>query len=311
MTQKIGRREFLKGGAAFGAAAVFGSIPVNPRQTPAKSGGPDLAVAKGADSFAITSKALEALGGIKAFVPKGSSVGLVINAPTWWKRPGSHTHPEVVLAVILACQEAGAKDIQYLIDPAADFWSKTQLSAKYKAELGAVKKCSGNFVGKDVPQGRSLKKTKLIKEFLDCDVVINLPIIKHHVGVNMSGNLKNLMGVNDTSSNNFFHSGSGSKTEYGDVPFLSQCIADLNTLRRPALCVADATEFLLTNGPEGPGELRRLQTVVAGVDPVAVDSYGAAFVNLKAAEVLMIKKSAEAGIGRYDVEKLNVRQIAV
>lgn len=311
MNSKIARREFLKGGAAFGAAAAFGGLPLNPWQASAKAAVPDLAVVKGADPFAITSKALEALGGMKAFVPKGSSVGLLINAPSWWKKPGSHTHPEVVLAVILACQEAGAKAIHYLIDPAGGYWAESRFSAKYKDEIGAVKKCSGSFVDKDVPRGRSLKKTKLIKEFLDCDVFINLPIIKHHVGVNMSGNLKNLMGINDSRSNNFFHSGSGAKSEYGDVPFLAQCVADLNTLRRPALCVADATEFLLTNGPAGPGELRRLQTVVAGTDPVAVDAYSAPFVNLKAADVLMIGKSAEAGAGRFDIEKLNIRQMTV
>jgi hypothetical protein len=75
------------------------------------------------------------------------------------------------------------------------------------------------------------------------------------------------MGVNANASNQFFHAGSGAKSEYADVPFLAQCVADLNTLRKPDLCVADATEFLLTNGPAGPGELRRLDKVILGTDP--------------------------------------------
>ena len=127
----------------------------------------------------------------------------------------------------------------------------------------------------------------------------------------MSGNLKNLMGVNDSASNQFFHAGSGAKGEYDDIPFLAQCVADLNTLRKPDLCVADATEFLLTNGPQGPGELRKLGKVILGTDPVAVDAYGAPLVNLKAADVLMITKSVEWGLGRMDVAKLAVEQLTV
>ncbi len=127
----------------------------------------------------------------------------------------------------------------------------------------------------------------------------------------MSGNLKNLMGVNTNASNQFFHAGSGAKGEYDDVPFLAQCIADLNTLRRPDLCVADATEFLLTNGPAGPGELRRLNKVVLGTDPVAVDAYCAPFVGLEAASVLMIARSAEWGLGQMDVTRLAIEQLTV
>jgi len=151
----------------------------------------------------------------------------------------------------------------------------------------------------------------VVKEFLDCDVLVNLPIVKNHVGVGMSGNLKNLMGANAGASNQFFHAGSGAKGEYDDVPFLAQCIADLNTLRKPDLCVSDATEFLLTNGPAGPGELRKLDKVVLGADPVAADAYCAPFVNLKAADVLMIVKAVEWGLGRMDVDKLAVEELKV
>jgi len=241
----------------------------------------------------------------------GAKVGLLVNAPSWWTRPGSHTHPDLTLAVIVAALAAGAKEIQYLIDPLAPYWKRSALAAKYAAETGAVKKCSGQFIAKDVARNKALKTTKVVKEFLDCDVFVNLPIIKHHVGVGMSGCLKNLMGVNDNASNQFFHNGSGAKGEYDDIPFLAQCVADLNTLRRPDLCVADATEFLLTNGPAGPGELRKLDKVILGTDPVAVDAFGAPMVDLKAADVLMITRSADWGLGRMDVTKLAVELLTV
>lgn len=306
------RRDFVRSGVVLGTAALAGGLKGQRQPDPKapRASSPDLAVVTGTDRMLAVTKGLEAMGGMKRFVKPGSSVGLLINAPSWWTRPGSHTHPDLTLAVILAALEAGAKEIQYLIDPLASYWKRAPLAAKYEQEIGAVKKCSGNFVEKEVVRNKALKKTSVVREFLDCDVLINLPIIKNHVGVGMSGNLKNLMGANANASNQFFHAGSGAKGEYDDVPFLAQCIADMNTLRKPDLCVADATEFLLTNGPAGPGELRRLDKVVLGTDPVAVDAYSAPFVELKAADVLMITKSAEWGLGRVDVSKLKIKEIA-
>ena len=311
MSTGIKRREFVRSGLVLGTAALAGGLrgQRQPDKNAKRLASPDLAVVTGADRFAAVNTGLEALGGMTRFVRPGAIVGLLINAPAWWKRPGSHTHPDLTLAVVVAALAAGAKEIHYLIDPLAGYWKRSALAAKYEKEIGAVRECSGNYVEKDVARNKTLKKTSVVKEFLDCDVLVNLPIIKNHVGVGMSGNLKNLMGVNTNASNNFFHAGSGAKGEYDDIPFLSQCIADLNTLRKPDLCVADATEFLLTNGPAGPGELRKLDKVILGTDPVAVDAYGAPFVNLKAADVLMITKSVEWGLGRMDVDKLAVEEL--
>jgi len=310
MSKTIKRREFMKSGAMLGTAALAGGLlttrPAGGQTLPP----PDLAVVTGTDRVAAVNKGLAALGGMGKFVKTGSSVGLLINAPSWWTRPGSHTHPDITLAVILAALESGAKEVRYLIDPLADYWKRAPLAAKYEQEIRSVKKCSGNYVETPVAKNKALKKTSVVREFLDCDVLINLPIIKNHVGVGMSGNLKNLMGANANASNQFFHAGSGAKGEYDDVPFLAQCVADMNTLRKPDLCVADATEFLLTNGPAGPGELRKLGKVILGTDPVAVDAFGAPFVDLKASDVLMITKSAEWGLGQLDVSKLKIREIS-
>ena len=311
MSKTIKRREFMKSGAVLGTAALAGGLLDARSLTGQTPPPPDLAVVTGADRMVAVTKGLEAIGGMKRFVKPGSTVGLIVNAPAWWKNPGSHTHPDLTLAVILAALEAGAKEIQYLIDPLTDYWKRAPLASKYAKEIASVKKCSANYVETSVAKSKALKKTSVVKEFLDCDVLINLPIIKNHVGVGMSGNLKNLMGANSNASNQFFHAGSGAKSEYGDVPFLAQCIADMNTLRKPDLCVADATEFLLTNGPAGPGELRKLGKVILGTDPVAVDAYGAPFVDLKASEVLMISKSAEWGLGQPDVSKLKIKEISV
>jgi uncharacterized protein (DUF362 family) len=106
-----------------------------------------------------------------------------------------------------------------------------------------------------VPQGKSLKKADIAKGLLDCDVLINVPIAKDHNGVRFTGTLKNMMGATSRSTNQFFHSGSGAAGFYDDVEFLSQCIVDVNSLRKPDLCIVDATQMITTNGPQGPGKV--------------------------------------------------------
>ena len=81
------------------------------------------------------------------------------------------------------------------------------------------------------------------------------------------------------------------------VAHLEQLIVDLNKALKPALNVVDATEFIVTNGPFGPGELLKPRKVVAGTDPVAVDAYCA---SLWACGPRTSSRSAGLGAGSED-----------
>ena len=133
-------------------------------------------------------------------------------------------------------------------------------------------------------------------------------MIKDHSGTNITCNLKNMMGANSNATNQFFHKGSGSKTAYGDVSFLSQCIADMNTLISPALCVVDAGEVLTTNGPAGPGKVKKINKVIAGVNPVSVDSYCSTLLGLKPGDVKMISMAQKLKLGNADLTKLKIKE---
>ncbi len=309
MAKETDRRNFLKSGAAIATAVLIGKTGTGTlahaaQKTPAY----DIVDVKGSDRFKNTQKALSLLGGMKKFIPANGSIGLLANSPSWWKNPGSYTHPDITLAVILMCMEAGAKEIHFLQDPAKDYWQKTPLGKTHQKKIDTVIKCSQNFIEKQIPKGKSLKKVKIVKDLFDCDAYINLPIIKNHTGTNMTCALKNLMGANSNGSNQFFHKGSGATEDYGDVEFLSQCIADLNTLKKPVLCVVDASEVLLTNGPAGPGKISKLNKVVAGADPVAIDAYCAGLIGLNPKDIIMIGKAHAHGLGEKDLKKKKIKQ---
>lgn len=311
MKSKMDRRDFLKSGSLLGTAALIGGPFAGKLFSDSISGNFKITSVKSSNRFNSTVKAIELLGGMKKFIPNKGKVGLLINAPEWFRKPGSFVHPDIVLAIVNMCLEAGSGEIAYLIDPPGDYYNRTDLKKKYSKEINGIKKCSGNYIHKDIPKGKSLKKVEIIKELFECDVIINVPIIKHHVGTHISCSLKNMMGANTSSSNRFFHHGSGARGGYDDINFLSQCIADLNTLRKPDLCIMDATVFLETGGPAGPGRLKRINRVVAGTDPVAVDSYCSGFLGHKPGSIKMIKMAHDSGIGDMFYSKKDIKVVSI
>ena len=137
-----------------------------------------------------------------------------------------------------------------------------------------------------VPRPGPVGDLVVVESVLDeCDVFINLPIFKDHIGSRFTGSLKNYMGASHPTDNRLFHP----TFEGEDLLRMEQCIADLNTVvRKPDLIVADAMTILTSKGPFGPGDIAKPQKVIAGIDRVALDSYGATLLGLEGKDVKMI-----------------------
>ncbi len=118
------------------------------------------------------------------------------------------------------------------------------------------------------------------------------------------------MGLNYSVNNRTFHT-KGWQTVPSDIQFLDQCIADLNMIIKPTLNIVDATEFIITNGPMGPGKVTKPQKIVAGLDRVAVDSYCCTLWGLKAEDIFTIKAAYAHGLGQMDLSKVNVKEVSV
>ena len=156
-----------------------------------------------------------------------------------------------------------------------------------------------------IPKGILLKEAEIIKEYFDFDVFIIVPIFKHHVDTVVSCTMKNLMGLNSYRSNRKFHI-EETDQKIDTFEYLAQCIADLNTVIVPTLNVVDATEFIVTNGPMGPGKIIKPRKIVAGVDRIAVDVYCISLLNKKVKDVIKISKGYEHGLGEMDISKVQV-----
>lgn len=309
------RRGFLKAGFGFGLASAFGFPGFGPGGGRAPVSGPGpvdgIAVGAGPDYEKAALQAVDLLGGMERFVPKGSSVAVLANAQS--RHPGTFTSPRVLRAVLRMARSAGAARVDCLTWLGEKNWRDCGLAAVV-AEEGAtlvlVPRTDENFEKVPVPRGTALKEAWIMKEALRRDVLIDVPVTKDHAGNRFTGSLKNLMGLNAPASNRTFHKENWT-TDVSAIEHLDRSIADLNTVVTPALCVVDATEFIVTNGPFGPGELRRPEKVVAGTDRVAIDAYCASLWGLEAKEIGTIRYAFEHGLGEIDLAKVRIHGAAV
>jgi uncharacterized protein (DUF362 family) len=298
------RRDFLKTASTGLAVGLVG------RAVPASAAPEhDLAVVSG-DPAAATRKAVEALGGMSRFVRKGQRVVLKPNM-SFATGPdrASNTHPALVRAVAELCLEAGAAQVMVLDNPL----QSPELCLRRAGVADACKGLRNTYVQMvtdrkfyreiPIPQGKVLDRVEVIREVLDSQVLICLPQAKSHSNTGVSMGIKGLMGlIWDRWS---FHS------RYN----INEALADLATVLRPKLTVLDATRALTTGGPGGPGEVVKPNLVVAGVDPVAVDSFGVGVApwygqQFKGRQVEHLLAASQRGLGKIDVDGLNILKVS-
>ena len=308
MSRKIGRRDFIKTGAGAGLGLVMGNVLMASPGAAAKAKAPLIGVGIGEDYRQAAVTAVELAGGIKKFVPKGSRVALLPNVQS--RHPGSFTKPEILRSVIRLCKKAGAREINCLSWQTVKQWEDTGLKAVIEAEGAGLKlfeKDEALFKPVAVPGGVALKEARVLAALYEHDLFINMPITKDHAGNKFTGTMKNLMGLNSPANNRTFHR-TNWKTDPDDIAHLDQSIVDLNKAVRPALNVVDATEFIVSNGPFGPGQLFRPEKVVAGTDRVAIDAYCASLWALRPMDIVQIKLGAEQGLGQIDLDKVVLKE---
>jgi len=298
------RRQFIKGSLVLMAApgTVIGPFSAQGADT---SGAkvPDLAVSEGGDPFAITVSCIERLGGMSAFVKRGDRVLLKPNIG-WDRRveQGANTHPEVVRAVGEMCLEEGAGKVTILDRTCNDARRSYRTSGMQDMVKGLSDKRinldfvrDNRFLKTEIPRGVVIKKWPLYEEALNADIIINIPVAKHHSISRLTLGMKNLMGLMG-GNRGLFHSGIGQK------------LADLTSVLDPGLTVLDATRILVRNGPTGGRleDVKILNRVAASSDPVALDAYGATLFGVAPGDLSFITAAYRMGLGEMDLKKVRI-----
>jgi uncharacterized protein (DUF362 family) len=296
------RREFLKSSFLFIAGLSFSNLLKGKRNISfAENKESEIFVGKGENFEEVTINVIEKMGGIVKFVKKGEKVVIKPNI-AWNRTPeqAANTHPDVVSALVKLCKKAGAKEIA-VIDNTCHAWNITYNASGIK---DAVERAGGtikppiNWKRVEISGTEILKEAEILQEVLDCDVLIDVPVVKVHGGAKVTLAMKNFMGI--VKDRGYFH-----RTN------LHKCIAEITYFIKPKtkLIILDATRILLTNGPQGPGEVKELKTVVGGTDIVALDAYGTTLLGKKPEETPHIKIASEMGLGEMDLSKVKIKYV--
>jgi len=307
------RREFLAQSAAgmmaLGTSGLWSSVAQS-AEKPADmaiarwSGAKDLSAADFQKAaVALTEKSIEAVGGLKRFMGRGSVVWVKPNIG-WDRTPeqAANTNPDVVATLVRLAFDAGAKRV-IVGDNSCDLPPKAYAASgipdavkKLGAEIALVDR--SRFKETSI-KGEKVKAIPMFPGILDCDLVINVPIAKHHVLAKATLCMKNYMGV--IENRKLFHQ---------DIP---TCLADITRFMKPQITVLDAMRVLAAHGPKGGNlaDVRVKTTVAAGVDIVALDALGAELLDFPPSEIGSVVKGQEAGLGKMDYRSLALREIAV
>ena len=294
----IPRREFLKKSTALAAVAAL-----TPRHLFAQSASASrVVVVHGTDIALMLKTGVEALGGWGTFVHPGNRVTLKPNVG-WASTPeqGANTHPALVEACIRACQAAGATAVVIPEKSCSPSNKSFEMSG-----IGAVAQRTGaklyapdddkDFKTVDFPQGRNLHQADVVRDVLETDCLINMPVAKSHGGAGLTVSMKNWMG--SVRDRGYWHRHN-----------LHQCIADCSTLIKPNLIIVDATRIMVTNGPRGPGKLETPHQIILGTDPVAVDAYAATLFGKEPFTIPYIQIAHDKGIGCGELAKIDLQHL--
>ena len=298
------RRRFLREVLLWSAGAGL-TIPRFTILPPAQAAPPaaQISLARGEDYQQLVAKVLAPLGGMGQFVKPGDRV--VIKPNIGWDRSpdqGANTHPLVVRTVVAQALEAGAKQV-LVFDRTCNEERRCYASSGIEEAVRSLKDDRARiehidqrkFVPVEISRGKALTRWEIYKDALDCDCYINVPVAKHHGLSGLTLGLKNAMGVIGGNRGRLHQN-------------LGQSLADLATVLRPKLTLIDATRILLRNGPQGGDvkDVRRTNTLIASIDPVAADAYATTLFGLQPGDIDAIEAAHALGLGEMDLNRIQV-----
>jgi uncharacterized protein (DUF362 family) len=292
------RRDFLKDSA--GALAAFALAPLVAAAPAAR---PDLAVAHGASPERIVRAAVDALGGIRRFIAKGDVVVVKPNIG-WDRKPeqAATTNPMVVATLVKLCLEAGAAKVKVFDrtcnDPRRCYVQSGIEAAARSAGAEVSFVDERRFREVKIPNGVAIQSWPIYIDLLEADKVISAPIAKHHGLARLTLAHKNWMGVMGENRGRIHQR-------------LDETLVDITTVIKPCFTVLDAVRILTAHGPQGGSlaDVKQLDTVIAGVDQVAIDAYGTTLFGLTGADIGYIREGARRGLGVMDLARLRIQKV--
>jgi uncharacterized protein (DUF362 family)/Pyruvate/2-oxoacid:ferredoxin oxidoreductase delta subunit len=225
----------------------------------------------------------------------------------WPPERAATTHPEVVRAVIRWIKQYNPKKI-YLSDSSGT--AKMGVTEKAMKISGLKSVCEEEGVEcipfekterkiYQVPNPLELEEITGSQLIEEANLIINLPKIKTHGQCLFTCSIKNMFGTLLLGNKAKTHARSAR------IERFSAALADIYSVSKPNLTVIDG--YLCQEG-QGPsaGEIVKMDVILAGYDPVALDTVACEITGINSNDVIHLKMAEKKGLGTMDLENINI-----
>ena len=223
------------------------------------------------------------------------------------------THPEVFRAVGELLKDEGYGNLAYGDSPGVPVpgMEKTAEGCGLKAvadELGIRPGDFENGTDIDYPEGKAARRFALCNEIVKVTgagggepegLIIDICKMKTHQLERITGAIKNTFGCVCGTNKAMSHA------RYQSPEHFARMLADLNTLVRPTLHIMDGIVAMDGNGPAS-GDPFPMNAILASTDPVALDAVFCKLIYLDPQIVATNTVCADAGLGTWDDEQIEI-----
>jgi uncharacterized protein (DUF362 family) len=224
---------------------------------------------------------------------------LVVSRPEW---AGVNTDPRVVEALVRAIKEKGGRRITigdgsgmgHSATKAFHICGYADLARRYGLRLVDLEK--DRFVKKKVPIDGPFATLEIARTVLECNVLINVPVMKAHSETLITCSLKNLKGVMPRKMKTAFH-----RVD------LHRAISQLASVLSPDLILVDGLQGDLSS--ETGHNPVVMETMLLGTNPVEADSVVANLLGYAPRTIRHIAHSADAGLGNSDLGQIAIHSL--
>jgi len=187
------------------------------------------------------------------------------------------------------------------VNPARFTYSSSGVAAAAKAAGAEVVYLDDSRFREVDVKGERVRLLPVYPEMLECDLLLNVAIAKHHRLAGATLCMKNYMGVTKSPQRRSFHQ---------DIP---TCVTDLVRFMKPRISILDGIRVLVDHGPSGgnPADVRVKLTMAASVDIVAIDAFGAELLGRKPTDIGTIVRGQAAGLGTMDYRSLQLKELTI
>ncbi len=224
---------------------------------------------------------------------------LLVSRQNW---VGINTDPRVVEALVKSLKDRGIHRITvgdgsgmgYNATKAFDYCGYREMASRYGLNLVNLER--DEFVKKPVRMEGPFKSLEIARTVLECDFLINVPLMKAHNETLITCSLKNLKGTLSRSMKTAFHGVN-----------LHRAIAQLNSVVIPHLIIVDGLQGDLHS--ESGHDLVVMDRIVLGTNPVEVDSFVADTLGYEPRDIRHIAYAADGGLGTCDLKKIKIHSL--